>query len=154
MLVPYENAYMLPAVPFALLLLARALRPVWIGVLVVVLMIEPLVTVNLSTRRFLPGQLFFERAQRRADVARTRALTALEPATPTVFVVGRFDIHRLLVLEPSLERLAPAWKPFTAPGVALWRSGHRVGYAQTLSITQRDSLERAGYRTLEDLRIP
>lgn len=145
MMVPYENAYMLPALPFALLLLARALRPAWIGVLATVLMIEPLATVEPGTWHIVPGQLFQERARRRADVAETRALAALEPNAPTVFVVGRFRVHRLLVLEPLLGRLPPAWQPFTAPGMALWRPVHRVGYAQALTDTQRDSLQRAGY---------
>jgi hypothetical protein len=147
-LIPYEKAYLLPAVPFVLLLAARLLRPAWIGLLVAVLMVEPLVTMRMEGAHVVPGQLFIERAQRRADLAETRALAALEPGSPTVYVVGRFRVHRLLILEPGLERLGPAWKSFHGPGVALWRRDHRVGFAQMLLETQRDSLARDGYQVV------
>jgi hypothetical protein len=145
-LMPYEKAYLLPAVPFVLLLAGRVLRPAWIGLLAAVLVVEPLATVSLGGARVVPGQFFVERAQRRADLAESRELAALQPGSPTVYMVGRFRVHRLLILEPSLERMGLAWRSFYGPGVALWRPDHHVGCAQMLLDSQRDSLERQGYQ--------
>ncbi len=147
-LIPYENAYLLPALPFALLLGARVLPTTWIMILTAVFMVEPLVTVHLDTGRPAPGRLFLERAQRKADVAETRALAGLEPAEPTIFVVGRFGVQRLVMLAPSLERMGPAWAAFHGPGVALWGRDRHIGYAQVLTPDERDSLLAAGYRIL------
>lgn len=144
-LVPYENAYLLPAVPFVLLLLARVLRPAWIVALVAALTLEPLVTVSVGARQFVPGNLFLERSLRRADLAESQVLAALAPDAPTVYVVGRFRVHRLLLLAPRFERLGPAYRAFSGPGVALWQPGRHVGYAATLTAPQRDSLAAAGY---------
>jgi hypothetical protein len=144
LLVPYESAYLLPALPFVLLLLARVLWPYWIAGSALLMAAECIAQPIIAEHHVVPGRLFMELARRRADLAETRALAALEPGAPTVYVVGRFRIHRLLLLEPRLQRLPPAWAPFQGPGLALRRPEGTVGYAATLTPEQADSLRSAG----------
>ena len=142
--VPYESAYLLPALPFAMFLLGRILSPRWVAGWALALALDSLAMPLLDTHQVVPGRLFMEIQQRRADLQETRALAGLNPGTPTVYVVGRFGIHRLLLLEPRFMRFPPAWAPFVGPGVALMAPGGKVGYAATLTSQQRDSLRGAG----------
>jgi len=144
-LVPYESAYLLPALPFAMFLVSRALSPGWIVGWVLVLAFESLAMPQLDPCRVRPGRLFAEIGQRRDDLTAARRLAGLRPESPTVFVVGRFRIHRLLLLEPRLERFPPAWAPFQGSGVALLAPGHKVGYAASLTEQEQDSLQSSGY---------
>jgi hypothetical protein len=148
-LIPYENAYLLPALPFVLLLAARLLRRRWIIAMACVFATESLVTMRFDTRQVVPGVLFQERATRQADMAETRALLRLEPASPTVYLTDRVGLLRLRLLDRALERTGPQWEEIRHPGVALWRRDRRVGYAGGLTGAQRGSLVRAGYRVLE-----
>lgn len=145
LLVPYESAYLLPALPFAMLLLGRLLARGWIAAWAAVLALESVALPLFDVQRVIPGRLFLELRQRREDVVETRRIAGLRPPRPTVYVVGRFRVHRLLLLEPQLERLPAAWAPFTGPGLALVHPAVRVGYAATLTPAQADSLQTAGY---------
>ncbi|HVP15518.1 MAG TPA: hypothetical protein VMS88_08225 [Terriglobales bacterium] len=146
LLVPYEHTYLLPALPFVLLLAARALPRPWIAALAIVFAAECLVVPVLDRHRLAPGRIFLELGQRRADMAETRELAALRPDPATVYVVGRFRVHRLMLLDPGLARFAPAWVPFQGPGLALLAPGRRIAYAATLTPQQTDSLAKEGYR--------
>jgi hypothetical protein len=145
LLVPYESAYLLPALPFVMLLAGRVLPRGWVAGWALVLTLETLVQPLFNVHRVIPGRLFLERAQRRADLEETQSLAALRPAAPTIYVVGRFRTHRLLLLDPGLERRAPAWAPFTGPGVALLAADRGRGYAAALTPQQSDSLRAAGW---------
>jgi hypothetical protein len=149
LLIPYEAAYLIPMLPFALLLSGRLLTRPLLAVAALLIVSEVLVTPLFDQRRLVPGRLFHERVVRRQDLARTEALEARRPPRRTVFVVGRYEVHRLLVMAPSLERTDAAWAPFGAAGVALWSPDRRVGYASFLDRTSREALEREGYEVAE-----
>jgi hypothetical protein len=149
MLVPYESAYLLPGLPFAMFLFGRILSPRWIAAWATVLALESLAMPLLDKREVVPGWLFMEIQQRKTDLAESRALLNERPASRTVYVVGRFGIHRLVLLEPRLRRLAPAWEPFRGPGVALLTPYRRTGYAASLTPQEKDSLRSVGVSITE-----
>jgi hypothetical protein len=153
LLIPYEDAYLLPLVPFALLVASRAIEPRWTAVMALAIALEPLVSIQLDTRRIVPGELFIERATRRHDLDTTRRLMVLHPARPTIYVIGRFNVLRLLVLDATLAPTPAGWAAFHAPGVALWRADHRVGYASELEPADRARLVRTGW-TVVDTATP
>jgi hypothetical protein len=146
LLVPLEAAYLLPAVPFALLLVGKRLTRAWWIAVALAIASESLVLPLFGEQRVVPGRLFLERATRQRELEEVVRLAAAAPARPTVYEIGRYDVHRLLVLHPSLERTAAAWASFHEPqGVALWRRNRTVGYAAFLSASQRDSLRQRGF---------
>lgn len=149
LVIPLDAAYLMPVVPLALLLLARRLPARWFAVAAIAIMSETLVTPLLDVRRLVPGRVVAEWALRREQLASSRALLALRPGAPTVYVVGRFQVHRMMLLDPSLERTDAAWAAFRYPtGVALWSPDRGRGYAAFLEPAQSDSLRAAGF-TLE-----
>src|SRR5207253_751423 len=78
--IPYEGAYLLPALPSVLLLLGRLLdRPALVAV-VLVLVLECFVTLEPreGRERVSQGRLFSELSTRRADLDSTAALAALD----------------------------------------------------------------------------
>ena len=156
LIIPLDVGYLVPVVPFALLLVFRALPGLgWAVVLAVAIMSEPLVVPLLGERRVAAGSLFQERAQRRADLAETRSLADRVGADSTVFVLGRFGIQRLMWIRPGFERTRLAWMPFHAEGVALRDPTRAREYAAYLSAAQLDSLQAAGFaieRLDEDAR--
>lgn len=153
-LIPLEPAYLIPALPFALLLAGRLLSPRWTAALAVVMALECLLQPVNRFRALAPGPLFEERATRRAWLARERELEALAPRERTVYLVGRMSALQLLVLKPTLEVTPSGWAPFREPpGVALWREGRNVGFAAYLDDSQRVALAGRGY-LVEDRRPP
>jgi hypothetical protein len=150
LLIPYEPSYLTPLVPFALLIAARVLARPWFVAVALLAISEVLVMPLFGQKRVVAGRLFQEVEQRKAELASTRALETRRPDEPTVFVIGRFATHRLLVLDPSLERTDAAWAPFHASGVALWTGDRHIGYAEELDAPARAALEADGYR-IEDI---
>lgn len=149
LMIPYEPAYLTPLLPFTLLLVARILPQPWLVAVALLAASEVIVMPLFDQQRIVPGRLFAEVQQRRDDLAATRALEARRPAGPTIFVIGRFDTHRLLVLNPALERTDAAWAPFHASGVALWEPERGTGYAAELDASDRAALTVQGYRIEE-----
>jgi hypothetical protein len=148
-LIPYDPAYLLPALPLLLLMVGRLAQRHVLALAALLVASEVLVVPLIGTRRLVPGRLPIELAARDRDREESIRLLRQPPGPPGIFVVGRFGILRLLVLAPGLERTGAAWEPFEGPGVALWGSGRRIGYAATLTAGQRDSLLAAGYRIVE-----
>ena len=150
-LIPYDPAYLLPALPLLLLMMGRLAQRHVLALAALLMASEAFVVPLLGTRRLVPGRLPVELAVRARN--RDESLRLLRPPAgpPGILVVGRFGILRLLVLAPELERTDAAWAPFDGPGVALWRAGRRIGYAATLTARQRDSLAAAGYRIVESV---
>jgi hypothetical protein len=150
-LIPYDPAYLLPALPLLLLMMGRLAQRHVLALAALLMASEAFVVPLLGTRRLVPGRLPVELAVRARN--RDESLRLLRPPAgpPGILVVGRFGILRLLVLAPELERTDAAWAPFDGPGVALWRAGRRIGYAATLTARQRDSLTAAGYRIVESV---
>jgi len=149
-LIPLEPAYLIPALPFALLLAGRRLAPRWAAALAIVMAIEVVVQPVNRFRALVAGPLFEERATRREWLARERELEALAPGQRTVYLVGRPAALQLLVMDPRLEVTPAGWAPFREPpGVALWREGRKVGFAAYLDDSQRVSLGARGYRVVE-----
>ena len=145
LLIPYEQAYLLPVLPLLLILLARRLPPRAMAAFACAMALQSLVSLEFAERRAIPGDLFLERAQRRADVASSRALLATPVRAPTVIEVGRFGVHRLLALDRGLIVNAAGWSPFSASGVALIARDHPLAFAERLTATEADSLRRAGW---------
>ena len=146
LMAPYEAAYLIPLLPFALLLVGRLLtRPV-LAVAALLIASEVLVVPMFDKRGWAPGRLQLEIDQRREGLRVARALEARRPAEPTVFVVGRVAVFQLHVLAPSLERDERAWRAGMEPGVALWSPDRRRGYAALLGPSDRQALEDQGYR--------
>jgi hypothetical protein len=145
LLIPGEGAYLLPLLPFVLLALAAMLPRRWMIAVTLAMVAECFVSVKVDERRLVRGDLFEEIAFRRQDLSDTRRLLAFHPATPTVFVVGSFMTHRLLVLEPRLERLDAGWSAFHHPGVALRAGDGSRGFAESLELGQVRQLERDGW---------
>jgi hypothetical protein len=147
--IPYESAYLIPMLPFALLLAGRVLDRRWLVAFTILMVSESLVVPLVEQRRIIPGMIFQEITQRRGDLESTRDLALRRPSEPTVFVVGRFATQRLLVLEPSLERTEAAWAPFYESGVALWSPDRQSGFAAYLDDEDREALELQGYHILD-----
>jgi len=145
LLIPYSEAYLLPLVPLGLIALARFLPRAWLVATMLAITAEPLVTLRLDAMRPVPGGLFQEVAERRRQLADSRALLLRAPPRPTVYVVGRFTVLRLLVLDPTLARMAPAWSPFHLPGVALVSGDGRRAFAEDLEPGQEAHLRKAGW---------
>jgi hypothetical protein len=151
LLIPYDEAYLLPLVPLALIALARSLPRAWLVATMLAITAEPLVSIRLDAR-LVPGELFQEIAERRRQLAEVRALLERRPTVPTVYVVGRAAVLRLLVLDPSLARMAPAWSPFHQPGVALVSRDGRRSFAEDLEPGQEAALASEG-RAVERVRF-
>src|SRR6266545_1053174 len=149
LVIPYDPAYLLPALPFLLLAAGLLLPRAWVPVVALALASEAVVLPVIGMGHVLPGRLFQELETRRTLLAETGALMADHPASRTVFVLGRFGLMRLLVLDPGLERTAAGWAPFRDSGVGLWTRDHRVGYAAYLEAPERAALERTGYRMVD-----
>lgn len=145
LLIPLDPAYLLPVLPLALLLLARRMPRVWLVAAMALMVSEALVMPVVDRARIVPGRVWLEVRERERQLAETHALAALAPAQPTVFVVGRPQIQRLLVLHRELTPTEAGWAPFHASGVALWRRDGRVGYAATLDPPEQGALEQRGY---------
>ena len=149
LMIPYEWAYLIPLFPFVLLLAGRVLPRHLLAVIAILIVSEAVVMPLFDQRRVVPGHLIQEIERRRLDLDATRDLAALRPSEPTIFIIGRFATHRLLVLEPSLERTEAAWASFYESGVALWSPGRQVGYAAELDQSDRADLTAQGYH-IED----
>ena len=145
LLTPYEQAYLLPVLPLLLILLARRLPPRAMAAFACAMALQSLVSLEFAERRAIPGDLFLERAQRRADLAGSRALLATPVRAPTVIEVGRFGVHRLLALDRELIVTDAGWSPFSAAGVALIARDRPLAFAERLTEAQADSLRRAGW---------
>lgn len=148
LLIPLEPAYLLPALPFLLLLAARWVPQRWWVAIALLMASEALVTPLFDVHRLIPGQLFQEISARREGLEEARAWAARRPTRPSVFVIGRPAVHKLLILDPALERTDAAWEPFQRSGVALWTADRRVGYAATLESDGEAALLRAGYAVI------
>lgn len=146
LLIPYSAAYLLPLLPLLLVGIARTLPVPATAAVMLAIALETVGGFQYRPPRLVPGALAVEFGMRRDGLEATRALVASAPGDSAVRVVGREAVHRLLVLDRSLERLEPAWAPFEAPGVALRARSGRLAYAASLTPAQRDSLERAGWR--------
>jgi hypothetical protein len=150
--IPYEGAYLLPMLPSVMLLLARLLsRPLLIAV-VLVLLLECFVSLEPreGRQRVVPGRLLSELSTRRADLDSTAALAALEPAGPTVYVVGQFAMHRYFLLHRDTVRpTASGWASKYWQGVGLWSTDGRRAFAAVLAPDQQDSLARAGWSIVD-----
>jgi hypothetical protein len=151
-LIPYDPAYLLPALPLLLLMTARLAQRHVLALAALLMASEAFVVPLLDVHRLVPGRLPAELAARARDRDESLHLLRPSPGPPGILVVGRFGILRLVVLAPGLERTDAAWAPFDGPGVALWGAGRRIGYAATLTAGQRDSLTAAGYRIVEAAR--
>lgn len=148
--VPYTPAYLLPVFPLILLLLRRLL-PTWAFTgLAVMLALEVLALPLLSERRLVPGALLLERAARHQQSERTIRLREL-PEHPTVRIVTRQDLHRLLFSDPPLRRLPPVWEPFATPGVALAEVDGSTLFADSLTADDRARLTGRGF-TIQEAR--
>lgn len=146
LLIPYSAAYLLPLVPVVLIALARSLpRPLGVATMVAI-GLQTFAGLQYRPPALVPGALATEMAARESQSAGIRELLASAPEAPTVYVVGREAVLRLLVTEPRLERRPAAWEPFEGPGVALVDRSRRVAYAASLTAGERDSLEGAGWR--------
>lgn len=108
-----------------------------------------LVTPYVDVRQVVPGRYFEELNLRRDLIKRTADLASLRSEAPIIYLVPRFEIHRLLVLDRTLKPMDPAWAPFRASGVALWSVDRMRGYASDLSPAQRVDLEARGYRVTD-----
>jgi hypothetical protein len=150
LVIPYSATYLLPLVPIVLIMLARLLPRYLLVAVVIAVVAEPMVSVQLDEKRIVRGKLFEEVAQRSADLTETHALLASKPDAPTVYVVGRFMVHRLLVLGPELERTDAGWAAFVHNGVALRSREHHVAFAATLDAEDRARLIDQGW-AIQDL---
>lgn len=145
LLIPGEGTYLLPLLPVLLVAIARWLPRRWVAAISIAMIAGALITVKLDQRRVMPGHLFEELLTRRADERDTRELLDRRPAAPTVFVVGRFMVLRLLATDPSLERTPVAWQAWHTPGVALRAPGRPLAFADQLTPAQADSLRGRGW---------
>ena len=145
LLIPGEGTYLLPLLPFLLVAIGAVLPRGWWIAVALAMVAQSLISVKLDQRRFVPGDLLVEIAQRRRDLSDTRALLDRNADRPTVYVVSRFMIHRLLVLEPTLERTEAGWSAFRHPGVALRSRERRVMFAGELDPAESAALEREGW---------
>ncbi len=146
LLIPYEPAYLLPVLPLGLLLLGRVLSRGWMAALAVAMATAVLVFPDFGALRVYPGRLIHEVQRREALQERTDRLAGLRPETPTVYLVSRFEVHRLLVRDRSLMPTEAGWAPFRASGVALWARNHTRGYASELNADQTAALAKEGIR--------
>jgi hypothetical protein len=142
--VPYTPAYLIPVFPMILLLLRRVL-PAWaFAGLGLMLALELVALPLLSERRIVAGALLLERAARHEQNERTTRLREL-PEHPSVRIVTRQDLHRLLFSQPPLRRLPPVWEPFPSPGIALGEVDGGLQFADSLTASDRERLAARGY---------
>ena len=152
LLVPLDPGYLVVALPLAVAMLARLIRPGAIPWLALACALELLVQPLPSERRLAPGRIAAERRERSSLVREARAARAGLPDS-TIVLADRSLILRLLVHERSLERTPLAYRPFHAAGVALWESERRGGWANDLTLAQRDSLGAHGYRVIDQRTV-
>jgi len=146
--VPYTPAYLIPVFPMILLLLRRVL-PTWaFAGLGLMLALELVALPLLSERRIVPGTLLLERAARREQSERTTRLREL-PERPSVRIVTRQDLHRLLFSRPPLRRFPPVWEPFASPGIALAEVEGTLQFADSLTTSDRERLAARGYAIVD-----
>jgi len=148
-LIPYQSDYLLPILPLFLIILARRLPRPWLMAVSTAILVSTFISINFSQRKLVQGRFFRELNERRGDMAETRDLASRNPDHPTVYVVGRFNIHRLLVLNPELDRSPAAWAPFSFPGIALRNKNELVAYASYLKPEQRERLKNKGWNIRE-----
>ena len=152
LLVPLDPGYLVVAVPLALAIVARVIRPSAIGWVTLACVAELLVQPLPSERRLAPGRIASERADRVRLMHEAEQARADLPES-TIVLADRSLLLRLLVHERGLERTELAYAPFHAAGVALWAPERRGGWANDLTAAQRDSLSAQGYRILEQRTV-
>jgi hypothetical protein len=143
---PYEAEYLIPRFPFVLLLVGRLLTRRILVVTALLIASEVVIVPLFDTRGWAPGRLELEMDRRREALRTTKVLETRRPSEPTVFVVGRVAVFQLHVLVPSLEREEKVWQAWIEPGVALWATDRRIGYAALLDQSTREMLEEQGYQ--------
>lgn len=146
--VPSTPASLLPVFPLILLFLRRLL-PAWaFAGLAVMLAVELVALPRLSERRVVPGGLLIERSARHEQNERTTYLRE-RTERPTVRIVTRPDLHRLLFSNPPLRRYLPVWEPIAAPGVALAEVDGSLQFADSLSADDRARLGARGFAIVD-----
>ena len=148
LLVPYDPVYLLPLLPLLLLAAGRVMPGPMVPIVAIAIASEALVLPLLDTKRVVPGRLFQEIELRRAQVREAHAFMELRPDAPTIYVLGRPALMRLLVLDPSLQRTEAGWAAFGETGVGLWTRDLRLGFAAYLDESQRADLRRRGYQVV------
>ncbi len=137
-----------PVFPMILLLLRRVL-PAWaFAGLGLMLALELVALPLVSERRIVAGTLLLERAARHEQNERTARLREL-PERPSVRIVTRQDLHRLLFSRPPLRRLPPVWEPFASPGIALGEVDGTLQFADSLTTSDRERLAARGYAIVD-----
>jgi hypothetical protein len=149
LLIPLDPGYLVPALPFALALAGRVLAAAWVPWLALACALELVVQPQPAALRLGPGRVAVERAERLRLVAEAVAEAKRPVGSPTVVLADRSLLLRLGLHAPGLEHTAVARAPFHAHGVALWRRGRDLGWANDLAPTERDSLTRAGVSVLD-----
>lgn len=152
LLVPLDPGYLVVALPLALAMLSRVIRPSALVWLALACAVELAVHPMPRERRLGPGLIATERAERVRLLRETRRARGALPDS-TIALSDRSLILRLLVHERSLERTPLAYAPFHAEGVALWTPGRRSGWANDLSLAQRDTLAAQGYRVMDQRTV-
>ncbi len=145
LLVPLDPGYLIPALPLVISLCARIAPPGWLVAALLAASLETLAQPLVGAGRIVPGRLVFEVRERQRLVDEAHSEAARLVSQPTVFLASRSLVHRLVVLAPSFTREPAAWKPFWAPGVALWSPDRRRGYAVDLTPEEGAALRSQGY---------
>jgi hypothetical protein len=130
---PIEWAYLIPIVPFVLLLVYRSAPPGWTSIFSIVLMISPfLITVNLQGNVSLPGPLLVDSKQKSEQLDSIKEVYTHINACPTDIVILETgpEIHRFLA---------------TPPGSNGWEWEKEVSF--TLTLPHRERRQKASETT-------
>ena len=147
LLIPYEPAYALPALPFALLLLARVSGARLFAAMVLAVAVEALVARHGKGLGVDPGLVPAELAWRRAQSRATERMLERARTPRTIQVVGQPYVHRLLA-RGGWRAASGAWAAFESRGVVLWAPGRQSGVAADLPDSA--AWRAAGYRVVVD----
>jgi hypothetical protein len=145
LLIPYEQAYLLPVLPLLLIAIARRLSPAWMAAFAIGMAVPALLNFEIAQRQFTTGELGVELAARRDLLAASRLALAAPSVPEVAFELGRFGVHRVIALEPGLIVTPAGWSPFGAPGVAARSIDGRRVFAERLLPPEADSLRQLGF---------
>jgi hypothetical protein len=145
LLIPYEQAYLLPVLPIVLITLARRLTTAWMAAFAIAMAVPALLNFEIAQGRFTTGDLGVELAARRDLLAQSSAVLKIDAGRRIAFEVGRFGVHRVIALDRGLEVTAAGWSPFSAYGIAARSRDGMRAYAERLTPAESDSLRQLGF---------
>lgn len=148
-----EREYLIPAMPFLLIILGKILRPAYLRVVAVLLLSYSFISFDLATHQFgrqhltfrlSPGMLIFDAGQRSAQMALRQSLAGYPPADSSIVMTAWGPV--LWLENPGVAHSEELERMFGDPDVARSLVRPHVYYVYSLPLAETSRFRQEGYR--------